>query len=196
MGAEACACCRRVGLDRVAFVEITLLVDVLEKVPQSLDVAVFVGDVRIVGIHPVADLLGEIHPLVSIFHDLLAAGAVVLFYGDGLADIFLCDAELLLHAELHGQSVGVPSGLSFNQIASLGLVSADCVLDGTGHDMVYAGHSVCRRRSFVEHEPGLSFAQGKGLLEGVLFTPFIQYVAVAFYKVKLFVLGKTHRPFF
>ena len=131
-----------------------------------------------------------------IFHDLLAAGAVVFFDGNGLADVLLGDAELLLHTKLHGQAVSVPSCFSFNKIAGLRLVSADCVLDGTCHDMMDAGHSVGRRRAFVEHEPGLSFAQGEGLLESILFTPLVQYVAVDLYKVKLFVFGKTHYPDF
>ena len=103
---------RRVGLDGVALVEQPLVEELLQEPPQRLDVFVVVGDVRVVHVDPVAHLAREVLPLARELHHRLAARAVVLLDGDLLADVFLGDAELLLDAQFHGQSVSVPSGLA------------------------------------------------------------------------------------
>ena len=79
MRTQTCPGGRTVGLYGLALVEVALAVDVLEKIPESLDVAVVVGDVRVVHIHPIAYPLGEVAPLGGVLHHLAAAGGVVLF---------------------------------------------------------------------------------------------------------------------
>ena len=76
---QTCPGGRTVGLYGLALVEVALAVDVLEKIPESLDVAVVVGDVRVVHIHPIAYPLCEVAPLGGVLHHLAAAGGVVLF---------------------------------------------------------------------------------------------------------------------
>ena len=166
MGAQAGACGGRIGLDRIALVQQTFLIYLLEEIPEGLDVAVVVGDVGIVGVHPVADALGQVDPLLGIFHDLAAADRVVLRHGYLLSDVVLGNAQGLLHSQLHGQTVGVPSGLAAHVVAGLSLVAADHVLDGAGHHMVYArvkhvlllptlqhlGGETCQVQSFILFE--------------------------------------------
>ena len=69
---------RRVRLNRVALIEIPLLVELFEQIPKGLDVLVVVSDIGVIEIHPVTHLLGEVGPLLGVFHHLAAAGSVVL----------------------------------------------------------------------------------------------------------------------
>ena len=67
------------------------------------------------------------------------------------------DTELLLHANLNGKAVGVPSCAAVYLVARLGLVTAYRVLDGTGHYVMDSRHSVGGRRTFKEYEFRRSF---------------------------------------
>ena len=173
--AEARACGRGIRLDALALVEQALAVDVLEQVPERLDIAVVVGDVRVVHVDPVADALREVAPLGGVFHHLLAAGAVVFGHGDLGADVLLGDAELLLHAQLDRQAVGVPARTAADLEAGLRLIAADCVLDGAGHHVVDARHAVGRRRTLEEDELRGAFAQGKRTFERVALLPALKH---------------------
>jgi hypothetical protein len=55
--------------------------------------SVFVGNVGVFEVHPVAHLFGQLVPLVGELHHGLAALAVVFFDGDLLADVLLGDAQ-------------------------------------------------------------------------------------------------------
>ncbi len=79
--------------------------------------------------------------------------------------------ERFLYAKLHGQAVGVPSGFSVNLKALHGLVAAEKVFDGARHHMVYAGHTVCRRRTFVKNKRRSPLAQSNTLLKEALSLP-------------------------
>ena len=48
--------------------------------------------------------------------------------------------------------MGVPSGLAVYLETLHGLVAAEEVFDGAGHHVVDAGHTVCRRGTFVKDE--------------------------------------------
>ena len=133
---------RRVWLDRLAFVEISLTVDVLEKPPQGLDITVVIRDIRIVHIHPITDTLGKGPPLRGVFHHLFTAGTVVVLHADFLADVFLGNTEFFLYAKLYRQSMCVPSRPSAHFVSGLCLVPAHCILDGSGHHMMYTRHAV------------------------------------------------------
>ena len=135
-------CCGRVGLNGVTLIEQALVEELLQKPPQCLDIFVVVGDIRVVHIHPVTHLLCQVLPYVGELHHLLAAGAVVLLDRDCLADILLGDAELLLHTQLYGQTVCVPTRLTVYEVTLLCLVAADNILDGAGHHVVNTRHTV------------------------------------------------------
>ena len=198
VGREARSGGRRVGLDGVALVEQALVEELLQQPPQRLDVFVVVGDVRIVHVDPVAHLAREVLPDARELHHRLAARAVVLLDGDLLADVFLGDAELLLDAQFHGQSVSVPSGLAVHEVALLRLVAAEYVLDRAGHDVVDAGHAVCRGGTLVEYERGMALAGRDAFVERVACVPFAEHVGGYACQVEAFILLELHigRNFF
>ena len=178
--AQSRTCGGRIGLDGIAFIEQALLVELLQQPPEGLDVAVIVSDVRVFHVHPIAHLVRQVLPLLRELHHVLAAGGVVVGHGDGLADVFLRDAQRLLHAQLHGESVRIPSGLALHLEALHRLVAAEDVLDGTSHDVVNARHTVGRGRSFEEYEGRTSFTFCHTLGENLVFVPFLQHFLVDF----------------
>ena len=121
---------------RISLVKESLVIYFFQKIPQSLNVAVVVGDVRIIHIHPVTNPLRHVFPFGSVLHDLLAASLVVLLDGDGGSDVIFVNSEFLLDADFDGKAMGVPTGPSGDLVTCLGLVTADSILDGSGHHMV------------------------------------------------------------
>ena len=169
--AEARASGGTEGLDGVAFVQQTFVIQVFKQEPQGFDIFVFESDIRVVEVHPIAHLTGEFVPEVLVFHHLFAAGAVVVVHADFLADVLLGDAEFFLHAEFHGQTVGVPAGFAVHKETLHSFVAAENIFYATCHNVVNARHSVCRRRTFVEYERRFSFGEFETFVEGVVFFP-------------------------
>ena len=192
MRAQAGAVGRGIRLDGVALVQEPLVVDILQQVPEGLDVAVVVGDVRVVHVHPVADALGHDLPFLRIFHHLLAAGGVVLAHGNLRADVGLGDAELLLHTQFHREAVGIPTGTAVHLESSLGLVAADGILDGPRHHMMDAGHAVGGRRSLEEDEFRTALPDFQRLLEGVVREPSLEDRVPRRYQIKTLVFFECH----
>ena len=171
-------CSRRIGLDRVALIEEALLIDLAEEVPEGLDIAVVVGDVGVIHVHPVAHEAGELLPLLRVLHHLTATSSIVFVDADLLADIFLRDTEGLLDPELYGQTVGIPAGLTVDAESLHRLVAAEDILDRARHDVVNTRHPVSRGRPFVEDERGRAFAQGKRAGKEVFLLPLIQHLLI------------------
>ncbi len=167
-----------VGLNGVALIEKALLVELFQQPPQTLDVLVVVGNIRMVHVHPVAHLLAQRPPFVGVHHHVLAAALVIFVHRDGLADVLLGDSQFLLHAQFHRQSVGVPPRLAVHQVALHGLEPAERVLDGARQHMVDAGMSVGGWGSLEEHEGRTSLALLQTATEKVLPFPFCQHVLV------------------
>ena len=180
----------RVGLDGVALVEQTLVVQLLEQPPQALDVTVLVGDIGVVHVHPVAHAVGQVFPLAGIFHHLLAAGGVIVIDRDFLADILLGDAQGLLHTQFHGQAVGVPTGLAQHLVAPHRLVAAEDVLDRPGHHVVDAGHAVSAGGTLIEHKRRRSLALADTAAKHILLVPLLQDFLVDIRQVKPVILVK------
>ena len=192
MGAEAGAVCRRIGLDGVSLVKEALLIDFLEEVPQGFNIAVVVGDVRVFHIYPVTYALCHVLPLCGVFHHLLAAGGVVVVHAHLCAYIGLGDSKLFLYAKLYGKSVGIPSGAAGYAVTGLGFIAADGILDGTGHDVMDAGHSVCRRRTLKEYELRSTLAKLKRLPEGVHPFPSLQHLFPRLSEVQSLIFFECH----
>ena len=152
MRTQACARSRRIRLYGVTFIQKFLAVYILQKIPQCLDVSVVIGDIRIIHIHPITDFLGHRDPLFRVLHHLLAAGTVVFFDAYPVPDILFRYAQHLLHPELYGEPVRIPTGTPVHLVSALRLVSAYGVLDRPGHDMMDTGHSVCGRRAFEKYK--------------------------------------------
>ena len=129
MGAETGTVRRGIRLDREALVKETLVINLAQKVPQGLYIPVVIGDVRVVHINPITYALCHVHPFLGVFHDLFAAGVVILFYGYCFADILFVDTQLLFYTDLYRQAVSVPTCPSGYFVTGLGLVAADGVLD-------------------------------------------------------------------
>ena len=102
MRAKPCTGSRGVGLDGVSLVEESLLVEVCKKPPKRLDILIFVGDIGVIHIYPVAHLLGKLLPLCSILHYLATAGCVVFGHTNGFADTVFGNAKELLYTQLYG----------------------------------------------------------------------------------------------
>ena len=82
MRAQACTCAWRVWLNGVTLVEQPLIIELLEEPPESLDVLVIVGDIRMIEIYEVTHLLGQLAPLSGELHHVLAALVVVILCRD------------------------------------------------------------------------------------------------------------------
>ncbi len=153
-----------------------------------------------VEVDEVSHLLGHLAPLLGEFHHVLAALVVVVLGRDVfrrllVVDILLRDAQLLLHTELHGQSVGVPAGLAVHLEAAHRLIAVESVLDGTRKDVVDAGVSVGRGWSLEENKLRMPLTLVYTLVEDVFLLPLLKNVSVHLCKVEPFVFGEflSHR---
>ena len=176
MGAQPRPGSRRIRLYGISLVQQTLVVNILEKIPQCLDITVVVCDVRIVHIDPIPYPVRQSHPFLGVLHHLLAAGIVVVLDTDFRPDVLLRDAEHLLHTELYRETVGVPAGPPVHLVSALGLVPANGILDGTSHDMMYARHAVGRRRSFEKDKFRSPLPQFQRFGESIPFLPPVHYL--------------------
>ena len=192
VGAEAGACSGAVRLNGFALVKQALAVNVLKEPPESLDIAVVVGDVRVVHIDPVTYALGEVAPLGGVFHDLTAAGGIVVRHAYLAAYIFFGDAKFLFNSQLDGQAVGIPAGPAAHFETALGLVTAHGVLDAAGHHVMDTGHTVGTGRAFEEYEFRRTFTQVQRFLERTPLLPPLQYLVSGGYKVKAFIFFECH----
>ena len=192
MGAESGAVGRGIRLYGFALVEEAAVVDFAEQPPEGFDVAVVVGDVRVVHIHPVAHALGEVLPLGGVFHHLAAAGAVVFLDGDLGTDVGLGDAELLFHSELHWKTVSIPARAAAHLVTCHGLVAAHRVFDGTGHHVMDARTAVCTGGTFKEYELGRSLTKLHALGEGAVLFPFGKHPCASLHQIKTFIFFETH----
>ena len=186
MRAEARARRRGVGLDGIALVQQALVVEAFEYPPDGFDILVFVGDIGVVEVHPVAHLAGDVVPFVLVAHDGFPAFVVVLVHGDALADVLLGDAEFLFHAKLDGQAVGVPAALALHPLALQGLVAAEDVLDGPCHDVVDARLAIGAGRAFVEDPSVVGGALVDAGLEDAVGLPELEEFLVDVGEVELF----------
>ena len=184
---------RRIRLDGVALVEQPLVVNLLQQIPQGLDVTVVIGDVRIVHIHPVANAFGHVHPFGGIFHHLLAAGGVVFFDRNLGADVGFRNAQFLLYTQFHRQSVRIPAGPAGHLETGLRLVAADGILDGTGHHMVDARFAIGRRRTFEENELRGPFTQTHRCAESIFPTPHFQHLISGRNQIQPLIFVECHK---
>ena len=101
-----------------------------------------------VEVNEVTHLLGQFAPLGCEHHHVLTTLVVIILsrnilLGSLVVNILLGNAQFLLYAQLNRESVGIPSRLAVNLESLHGLVSVECVLDGTSQHMVNAGMTVC-----------------------------------------------------
>ena len=186
--AQAGAGRRTVRLNCISFVQKSLVVELLEQPPQRLHVLAVVSDIGVLEVNPITHAVSQVGPFPGVFHHLAAAGGVVIVYGYLHADILLGDTQSLLDAQLHGESVRVPAGLALHMEALHGLVAAHDVLDGAGHDMMYARLAVGRGGSLVENERRITFTFLHAALEQIVSVPVGQHFLVDVRQIELAVV--------
>ena len=139
-----------VGHNLKPFVQQTFVPDGFQRPPLGLDKVIVIGHIRSLHVGPEAHCVGEFLPHSLVFPDALLAlvnerGKTVLF------DLLLAvQPQLLLHLQLHRQTVGVPSRLPGHHIPLHGPVPGNHVLDGAGFHMSDVGHAVGGGGSVVE----------------------------------------------
>ena len=165
----------------------------LKQPPKRFDVSVFVGDVRVVEVHPIAHFVGQVGPFLGVFHHFLTASIVVLVHRNLFADVFFFDTECFFHPQLHGQAVGVPARFTEHLEAAHGFVAAHDVLNGARQHVVNARHTVGRRRTFVEHKSGSAFTLFNTFGEHVFLFPKLEHVFVDVGKIQFAIFSKLHK---
>ena len=132
--------------------------------------------------------MAEVGPLVGVHHDIFPAFLVVVFNADGLADVFLCDAQFFFHAEFNGKSVGVPSRFTLYLEPFHCLESTEGVLEASCQNVVNAWMSVGRWGAFEENKRGTSFSLGYALVKHVFCIPLLEHFFVHVAQVELIAL--------
>src|SRR5574344_178501 len=129
-------------------------------------------------IHPISHLLRKVRPFAGVHHHVLATLVVIIIHTDLLANIFLGNAERLLHRKFNRQSVSVPACLALHLEALHGLISEESIFNGSAHHVVNAWMSVGRRRTFKKDKLRTTLAFFYALVEHVFSVPMFQYLLV------------------
>ena len=137
----------------VALVQQLLVPQLLQELPHALDVVVVQREIRVLEINPEAHAFRHGFPFGYVAHDRRATLRREARDTDFLLDALLIeDAELFLDLVLHGQSVGVPAGLTRAVETAHRLVAREQVLEGAREHVMDAGPAVRGGRPLVEHE--------------------------------------------
>ena len=147
-----------VGLNGVTFVEVALVIQLTKQPPEGFDVRIFVRHIGVFHVHPVAHEVRKVGPFARKLHDVATTLGVVFLDRDFLADVFLGDAEFLLHTEFYRQTVRIPTGFALHLEALHRFVTAEHVLDGARHHVVNARMPVGRGGAFEKHIRGTTLA--------------------------------------
>src|SRR6185503_10008441 len=146
--------------------------DLLQQVPDALDVVVVQREVRVVEIDPETHALRHGFPFGDMAHHGRAALRREARDADLLLDTPLVeDAELLLDLVLDRQAVRVPARFARAVEAAHGLVARIEILERAREHVVDARPAVRRRRPFVEHEFRPRSTVGHYSAEDVLAAP-------------------------
>ena len=148
-----------------------------------------------VKVNKVTHLLRQVAPFLREHHHVLAALAVIVFCRDitrtlMVINISLGNAQFLLHAQLYGQTVGVPSCLAVHLITLHGLITIEGILDGTGKYMMNARVTVGRGRTFEEYELWTSLTLCDGAVEDIFLIPCIEYALVGLSQIQAMMFGE------
>ena len=187
---------RRIWLNRIAFVEHILLIEALQQPPERFDILVVVGDIGMVEIDEIAHPLGQFTPFLRVHHHVFAAFQVIVLRRNVawrlvVVDVGLRDAQSLLNAKFHRQSVRVPTGLAMHLKALHRLVTIERVLQRTTQHVVDARMTVGRGRTLVEHKLRTALALRDTAVENVVLLPLFENLIVRFGQVHRLMFGKS-----
>ena len=174
MWRQACSCFRRVRLNGIAFIQQSFVVKLSEQPPNALHVFWGVGNIGILHIDPISHFFSELVPDIGVAHDRLFTSFIVGIYTDFGTDVFFGNAKFFFNAEFYRQAVGVPTGFAMYLLSFECLVTTKDIFNGTAHDVVNAGQTIGRRRTFIKDKRGCSVALCHGLLKNGFFLPFFK----------------------
>ena len=138
--------------DLVALIQKISLVDLGQRPPHRLDVALIERPVGAHEIEPKADPFGQPIPLGHVLEYRGAALGVEALDPHIPLDLGLGgDAQFLFDGDLDRQPVAVPAALALDPIAAHGLKARVDVLEDTRQDVMRARGAVRGRRPLVEH---------------------------------------------
>ena len=168
---EGGAAPRAVRRDLVVLDQEPAEVELLQRPPDRLDVRGVHRPVRLIGVDPEADPLGESLERADVPLDGLAAEPVELGDTERLDVLLPGRADLLLDLDLDRQAVAIPSALPFHVVARHRLESREHVLEGARLDVMDAGLGIRGRRALVEDPPRRAFPGDERAMEDVGLLP-------------------------
>jgi len=122
--------------------------------------------------------MGKVLPQVGVLHYLPAAGLVILLHRYLCSNILLGNTQHLFNPQLNGKPMGVPACLTLNKKTLLSFIAAKYILNGSGHNVVNSGNSVCRWRPFVKDETRMPTSGFQTLVKGIVRVPCLQHLTV------------------
>ena len=122
-------------------------------------------------VYPIPHFLGQFFPFAGKFHNIFPAFLIVIRYTDTFSDRFFGDAQFLFYSQFHGQAMSIPTCFPLYIKSLKRFITADHVFNCPGHYMMNTRHTVCRRRSFVKYERGMSFPGFQTHFECLVFFP-------------------------
>jgi hypothetical protein len=162
----------------VALVEQAAPVDLRQRPPDRLDVALIERPIGVVEVEPEADPLGQPVPLLEVGEYRLAAARVERA-DPVLLDLRLrFDAELFFDCNLDGQPVTVPAALALDEMAAHRLKAWVDVLEHAREHVMGAGRSVRRRRPLVEDPARRSGTGAQRLGEHIALAPALEHLTL------------------
>ncbi len=161
------------------------LEEFLKDPPACLNIVVIQGDIWVIHIDEIAHAPGHLTPLLFIGEYGLPA-LLIEFTNSVFLNILLSvHVQLFFYLDLHGKSVGIPTGLPLYHITLHGLVTQHGVFQRPCHDVMNARTAVGRRRSFIEQEGRSSFSRCHAFFQQVFPIP----------PIRLLVLNLRYRSF-
>ncbi len=154
--------------------------DRLQRPPDRLDVVWIERLVRVLGVDPKTDPVGQPDPVLDVAqHQLAAAGVeaidpVVLDVG------LLFHPELGLDGELDRQPVAIPAALALDLVPAHRLVAGEDVLEHTREHVVGSGGAVGRRWPLEEPPARAAVAALDRLREDVPLAPAHEHLLLEF----------------
>ena len=160
----------------MALVQQPARVDLRQRPPDRLDVALIERAVGVLEVEPEADPLGQAVPVLEEGEHRLAALGVEL-RDPVLLDLGLVvDAELLFDGDLDRQPVAVPAALALDAVAAHRLKARVDVLEHAREHVVGARRAVGRGRALVEDPLLGALAPAQRLCEDVALAPALEHL--------------------
>src|SRR4029078_4140466 len=144
-------------------------------------------------IEPVPNAIGEILPLRLILEHALARPGVEFFPPKALVVFLARELQLLLHLDLHRESVGVPAGNTGDGFSAHGVEPAHQILDGPGKHVMDAGPAVAGGCPLKKHKMFPPLPRLHRLLEEFLVLPERELALLQIIRAEIGPGGKRHQ---